>query len=303
MRILLALVSLSFALPALAQEPVVPATRFSGIRVGNAWDYSTSGRSSPTGPPVFLYREFVYTTADSLVVIDGEPYVVLTTRRSPSANGPTFQVTTCAFSEARGTAAAAPLPGYDCSQTYVLPPPLPWTGGPTTVTPSATVVIRERPAVVDSLLQFGSQQNGPSGAYTATLYRYATDIGLLLSRTWGQGPATSQGQALFDDSVTLERALIDGVTYGGYTVASEPAQTERPAFRLTAAPNPFAAAVAVTPTAASDLVVFDALGRAVARGTAAAGQAFRFSVPAAGVYTVRATDAAGHTATTRVVRR
>lgn len=96
------------------------------------------------------------------------------------------------------------------------------------------------------------------------------------------------------------------MTYGASAVAGEAVPVPGVALRLSAAPNPTAGTVRIEAVGAVGTLtvdVFDALGRRVDSGTVQAGSAFTFEPPAAGIYVVRAMDAAGQVATQRVVRR
>ncbi|HEX8387097.1 MAG TPA: T9SS type A sorting domain-containing protein [Rubricoccaceae bacterium] len=302
MRLLLLSAALVAVVPARAQ-PVDPAPFSPPLQVGNRWEYVRANHNATT-PVVTGYA---VATVDGEVEVDGQPYVVLTTQRfNPSGVAETPR-NTCAYSRTLGTAPAGStaLPDYDCTVQLALAPPLPWSSGPTTVTAGASVEISSQSISVDSLVTFGSQGQGSGGAYSATVYTYATDIGYVSHRSWGQYH-WGAGGGTYDNRMTLAAARLGGVVYGASVVAGEVAPEAEGAVLLSAYPNPFATEVTVTAAGLSGPVafdVFDALGRRVGGGVSEAGAPFVFRPSAAGVYVVRAMDTAGHVATRRVVRR
>ncbi len=289
-----------------AQGPVVDAARFSPLDVGDQWKYYSTELYGPV--PVSIYSEWTVSTVDRDTLIGGETYVVIVTERAPTSGMENATRTTCAFNRVLGAAptGTTTLPRYDCSRALVLPPPVPWTAGPTTITTGTSITLWDQSVPVDSLLTFGSQQAGSGQAYTSTSYRYATGIGFVSSRRWGRTHETPQGRDDFDDNTVLYEATIDGVQYGGFVVAADPAAAPAAGFSLSTFPNPSAGPIRVAAAGASGRVtidVFDALGRHVDGGTVQGAAPFTFRASAAGVYVVRATDEAGRVATERVVRR
>ncbi len=290
-----------------AQAPVYDAARFAPpLQVGNQWQY-VEANHQPTTPVAFQLHAYSITEE---VVIGGEMYSVLTRQDLSPDGAPTSPVRHCATSRTVGDAPAAAtgLPDYDCSYFDVLSVPAPHTSGPTTVTANVTLDISGQPVVVDSTLWFGTSSQGSGGAFGYTSAVRATGIGYVSWRIWGSRHwvdrcVTNPSECQYDTRWSLAYTRLGGVVYGAPIVADETTPEPSRSFAVSAFPNPSASDVTVTTAGASGSVafdVFDALGRRVAQG---AGPGFTFQAAAVGVYTIRATDTEGQTATTRVVRR
>lgn len=153
-----------------AQAQAIDAHRFAPLSVGNRWEYASTDHSLTT-PVVTGYT---VATVDSEVVVDGQPYLVLTQQGFSPSGVPTTPRRTCAYSRALGTAPAGttPLPDYDCAEQAALPPAIP--SGPVTITRGSDVVVSNQSVVVDSLLSFGAYRQYSGGAFDANGVRYAT---------------------------------------------------------------------------------------------------------------------------------
>ena len=300
--VLAAVLATPLALSVRAQP--VPAAPFSApLGIGNRWEYVLTN-AAVTPPAVTGY---LVATVDGEVTVNGEPYRVLTRQQFAADRTPATARTTCAYNPARGTAPAGStsLPDYSCVGQVGLPPPLPWSSGPTTVTPAATVEVGSQSVPVDSLVTFGSQGSGTGGAYSATVYAYATGIGQVSTREYGRFHQAAGG-GVYDRLQTLVYARIGSRSVGASAVAGETSPPDAPGLALGATPNPFADEVRIEATGATGRVtldVFDTLGRRVDGGTVEGDSAFEFRPTAAGIYLVRATSATGQVATRRVVRR
>lgn len=299
MRVLFALAAVGLALPVQAQAPVIDATRFARLEVGNRWDYTTTKTFSGT----LSETSYRVATVDREILVGGEPYVVTTVQTFDASRVATSPLYTCAYSPTLGAApeGSTSLPDYDCARQTALPPVLPFA--PTTITPSATIDIGAQTLLVDSLLSYGNQQQGSGGAYSAYTFRYATGIGHVSYRSWGQYHQGAGG-GTFEDLTQLSYARLGGVEYGATVVAAEPEASVR--LDVVASPNPSAGAVRIEARNSFGKVsveVFDALGRRVDGGTASASAPFTFRAAAPGVYVVRVQDETGQTVTRRVVRR
>lgn len=304
--LLLALVSGT----ASAQGPVYNAARFAPpLQVGNRWEYVEADHYATPPRP---YRLHVYAVTGD-IQIGGETYFVLTGRDFTPAGTPEGPLRHCATSRAAGDAPAGTtgLPDYDCSYFGVMRVPAPHTSGPTTVTANVTLDISGQSVTVDSTLGFSTSSQGSGGAYGYTSTIRATGIGYVSYRSSGERHAQfcndpGEPSCSYDTRWSLAYARLGNVVYGAAVVAGESAATPSPSFTLSASPNPFTSEVSVTATGASGPVavdVYDALGRRVAGSVVEGGAPFGFRPSAAGVYVVRAHDAAGRTATRRVVRR
>ncbi len=302
-RLALAAGALLFATAAVAQGPVLDPQRFAPLDAGNRWEYTLTTNSGP-GPVVTGY---LVSTVDGETTVGGAPYTVLSRQSFGPTGAPTSARATCAYSRTLGTAPAGStqLPDYDCANQPALPPALPYSSGPTTLTANADVTVASQTVRVDSLVTFGRQAQGSGGAYDAVVWTYATEIGNVGFRNWGNHHWAAGG-GTYDTRTTLTFVRVAGRTVGGSVVAGETQPEAATSLRLSAAPNPSAGVVRIAAVGAVGVLsvdVFDALGRRVDGGAVPAGSAVTFEPATAGVYVVRATDAAGQVATQRVVRR
>ena len=138
---------------------------------------------------------------------------------------PTSTRTVCAYSRALGTAppGSTSLADYDCTNQPALPPALPYTSGPTTLTTDADVSVASQTVRADSLVVFGRQAMGSGGAYDATAWTYATGLGFVGFRNWGTFHWGAGGGS-YDTRTTLTFARVAGTAYGGSAVAGEAAR-------------------------------------------------------------------------------
>lgn len=300
-RLLLTALAFTCSL-AQAQGPVLNAQSFAPLDVGNRWEYTLTSNSGSGAVAAGL----VVATVDGETMIGGAPYVVLSRQVFGTNGAPTSARTVCAYSRRLGTAPAGStsLPDYDCASQTALPPTLPYTSGPTTLTTDKDVAVSAQTVRVDSLVVFGSQGSGSGGASSATAWTYATGLGFVGYRSFGRFHVAAGG-GTYDNQTTLTFARVAGTVYGASAVGGEVAPAPAAALRLSAAPNPSVGAFRIEALGATGTLavdVFDALGRRVEVGTVAGGETFTFHTPTAGVYLVRATDEAGRVATQRIVR-
>jgi hypothetical protein len=294
---LLALVcSAASAQPSLRQ-------RFAPLHVGDVWEYRhTDYAPNPVVPLGHLVSSVVADT-----VLGGTAYFVLTEQTynpQGEATGPLYHTL---YNYTAGVApATSELPDYRGWNIAIMDQLI-----RTSYATGVPIDIGGQTVVVDSTLNsLAGGCCGSGGSYTYVSDVYALNIGRTSQGVSGRRHAAACPQnpadCNFSSGYMLTYARVGGNVYGAPVVADEPSAPATAAFALTASPNPFSSDVAVTAAGVAGPVtvaVFDALGRRVGGGVLESGTSFLFRPAAAGVYVIRAQDAAGQVATRRVVRR